>query len=262
MVSLSQYKTTLSVSETEPKSSLFFSLYYKVNNFIKVKKKTLLLCISLCITVFILVKPQSFVNLWLTPDQQGQLLFNLGKYSKAAEAFKNTKWQAYSQYGAENFKQAATLYSQFDDIDSTLSQANAYAQDRRYVKAKGVYADILTRDPDNTTAKNNLAIVQAIIDEVNRYSESQQAESGDSPKELGDAPQTGDGADEKLVEQKVEQLSSEQLLLDPALNEMWLRQVQKNPARFLSQKFYMQNELLDKKPATSPQGANSNGEVQ
>ena len=82
-----------------------------------------------------------------------------------------------------------------------------------------------------------------IIDETNRLSESQQAEEGESSKELGDAPQTGDGGQKKEGrKQVVEQLDAGQLLLDPALNDMWLRQVQKDPALFLANKFQIQNE--------------------
>lgn len=90
--------------------------------------------------------------------------------------------------------------------------------------------------------KNNLALIQGIIDEVNRYSQSQK-EEGASSKELGDEPQTGDGAEKQLLKQQlIEQYTAEQLLLDPALNEMWLRQVQKNPARFLANKFQAQHQ--------------------
>ncbi|MDX2321182.1 MAG: hypothetical protein QNK26_11375, partial [Moritella sp.] len=192
-------------------------------------------------------KPQKFADLWLTRDQQGQILFNLGYYPKASVTFDDTRWQAYSMYGAEQFEQSATLYNQYTKPDDVLARANALAHDRRYVKARNIYQSILEKDGNNKAALNNIKIVQAIIDDVNRLSESQKAENGDSSKELGDEPQTGDGADKKEArKQEAEQLSAEQLLLDPKLNEMWLRQVQKDPARFLAQKFYMQNERKEK----------------
>ena len=196
---------------------------------------------------FIYMQPQKFVDLWLTRDQQGQILFNLEHYDKASAAFDDTRWQAYSLYGAEKFDQSATLYNQYTKPADILARANAFAHDRRYIKARNLYQSILDKDGNNKAAINNIEIVQTIIDDVNRLSESQKAEDGDSVKELGDEPQTGDGADKKeLRKQKVEQLSAEQLLLDPELNEMWLRQVQKDPARFLAQKFYMQNERKEK----------------
>jgi len=200
----------------------------------------------LAVTAFIYFKPQKFADLWLTRDQQGQILFNFGHYKQAAVIFSDTRWQAYSLYGAELFQQSATLYNQYTRPDDVLARANSLAHDRRYVKARNLYQKILDLDENNQAALNNIKIVQAIIDDVNRLSESQK-EEGDSSKELGDEPQTGDGADKNQARIKqVEQLSAEQLLLDPKLNEMWLRQVQKDPARFLAQKFYMQNQQKQK----------------
>lgn len=210
--------------------------------------------------VFGIFQPQKLADIWLTRDQQGQILFNMQRYEQAAITFSNTRWQAYSFYGAEKFKQSATLYDQFTSSKDVLARANALAHDRRYIKARDIYQLIVNKEPDNEKALNNLKIVQAIIDQVNMFSESQKAEDGDAPKELGDEPQTGDGADKKeLRKQAVEQLSAEQLLLDPKLNEMWLRQVQKDPARFLSQKFYMQN--INSAKAKAPIDIDAEGEV-
>jgi Ca-activated chloride channel family protein len=218
----------------------------KLNNskklMIKRYKINLVLGIVMASALFVYLKPQQFADLWLTRDQQGQILFYLGHYQQASNTFKSTQWQAYSSYGAEQYKNSVTLYGQFNDIDSQIAQANALAHGREYIDARNLYQKILTINPQNHAAATNIVIVQAIIDEVNRLSASQKAEDGEAIKELGDEPQTGDGAEreEAPKEQEVEQFSAEQLLLDPKLNEMWLRQVQKNPAQFLSQKFYMQ----------------------
>jgi Ca-activated chloride channel family protein len=215
------------------------------------RNKTILIAGSIITgCLFAYLKPQQFTDLWLTRDQQGQLLFQLGHYQQASSAFKSTQWQAYSSYGAEQYKIAATLYSQFDDINNQVAKANALAHGREYIKARNLYRHILTLSPQNTAASTNIVIVQAIIDEVNRLSASQKAEQGESIKELGDEPQTGDGAEREDApkEQEIEQLTAEQLLLDPSLNDMWLRQVQKNPANFLSQKFYMQHEIKNLQP--------------
>lgn len=206
-------------------------------------KRAIVTLILLLTLVLIYFKPQQFADIWLTKDQQGQMLFLLGDYEKASAQFNDTQWQAFSAYGAEDYKNSASLYGQFNNKEMRLAKANALSHHRDYVKAKVIYLDILSKWPNDKAATNNLAIIQAIIDETNRLSESQQAEQGESSKELGDEPQAGDGAEREYAEtQEVEQLTSEQLLLDPSLNEMWLRQVQKNPARFLSQKFYMQLE--------------------
>lgn len=224
--------------------------WFTLLNAIKRNKRFIIVALILIASVFAYLRPQQFADLWLTRDQQGQLLFKLGHYQHASNTFKSTQWQAYSSYGAEQYKNAATLYGQFNTIDSQIAKANALAHGREYIKARNLYQHILTLAPQNTAATTNIVIVQAIIDEVNRLSASQKAEDGEAIKELGDEPQTGDGAEreEAPKEQEVEQLSAEQLLLDPSLNAMWLRQVQKNPANFLSQKFYMQEEIKNQQP--------------
>ncbi|WP_019027411.1 hypothetical protein [Colwellia piezophila] len=211
-------------------------------------KKNLLISLLLASCLFAFSKPQQFTDLWLTRDQQGQILFNLDHYQQASNTFKSTQWQAYSSYGAEQYKNAVTLYSQFNDVDSQMAKANALAHGREYINARNLYQQILTTAPENLAAQTNIKIVQAIIDEVNRLSASQKPEEGESIKELGDEPQTGDGAEreEAPKQQEIAQLTAEQLLLDPNLNEMWLRQVQKNPAHFLSQKFYMQQIAINR----------------
>jgi Ca-activated chloride channel family protein len=232
--------------------------FSKINQFYQKRKRLVIGLFILMIALYAYLKPQTFANLWLTPDQQGHLLFKLGRFQQAANQFKSTQWQAFSLYGAEEYDQSATLYDQFDNTQAQLSRANALAHARRYIKARNIYQEIIKKDPTNPAALNNFKIVQAIIDDVNRLSESQQAEEGDSFKELGDEPQTGDGGEKKQqLKPVLEQLDAKQILLDPALNDMWLRQVQKDPALFLANKFQMQNEktIQSQEQAQSPEQA-------
>ncbi len=224
-----------------------------LNLFWRKYKQKILLILLLTMTIYAWLNPYQFANWWLTKDQQGQILFALKKYDLASQRYTDSRWQAFSFYGSEQYKQAATLYSQFDTEGDLLAQANAYAHNKSYVKARALYRDIIQRYPEYQPAKHNLAIVEAIIDNINLMSESQRPEEGDSPKKLGDEPQRADGAEKKEArKQEIEQLSAEQLLSNPELNEMWLRQVQKNPAKFLGAKF--QSEF--QKSNSSEQGGN------
>lgn len=210
------------------------------------------------VVLFAIAKPQQFFNLWFTPDQQGQIYFKLGDYQTASQSFENVQWQAFSSYGAEEYKNAATLYNQFNDVENKIARANALAHHRDYLKARNLYQDILLIEANNLAALTNLPIVQAIIDETNLLSASQQPEQGESNDELGeDDARAADGADREVArQQEIEQLSSEQLLLDASLNEMWLKQVQKNPGRFLAQKFHMQLEADKSSNRSSDKASN------
>jgi Ca-activated chloride channel family protein len=101
-----------------------------------VNKSMLISIVIIVSCLFAYVKPQQFADFWLTRDQQGQVLFNLGRYQQASNTFKNTQWQAYSSYGAEKYKNSVNLYGQFTDVQSQIAKANAFAHGREYISAR------------------------------------------------------------------------------------------------------------------------------
>jgi Ca-activated chloride channel family protein len=184
-----------------------------------------------------------FLDLWLTADQQGRYYFERGDYSTAAQRFQDTAWRGVAFYLDENFEAAAETFAQLETIDGLFNLANAWAQSQNYIYAVQNYDRVLALQPDHPGALKNRAIVQAIIDDINRMSESQQGEPGEQSKELGDEPLRAEGADEeKWGKREVEQLSADDILADERIREMWMRQIQQDPSLFLSVKFQMQLE--------------------
>jgi hypothetical protein len=216
-----------------------------VNSRIKYTQKLKILAWSLTLSFFLwaALNPIQFIYLWVTPDQYGQILFNLGHYQKASQHFQSPYRQAVALYASEEFTASATLFSQYDNEHGLLATANSLAHSREYVKAVRIYKTLLELYPDNSAAKTNIPLVQAIIDANTQLSESQVAESGDSSSSDETGPESSEG-DERTVFSLTEeaQLDADQLLQDPALMEMWMRQVQVNPSRFLQIKFLMQLE--------------------
>ena len=188
-----------------------------------------------------------FMDLWLTPDQQGRYYLERGDYGAAAERFEDTAWKAVAYYLNEDFATAAELFLRIETADGTFNLGNAYAHGRQYLLARDAYDRVLRLEPNQAGAARNRAIVQALIDEINRVSESQQAERGERSDELGaDDPRTAEGAErEDMGPIEVEQVTAEQLLSDEALHEIWMRQVQSDPADFLAAKFFMQLERAE-----------------
>lgn len=185
-----------------------------------------------------------FADLWLTPDQQGRLLMQWQDYRSAASRFADPMWKGLAYYYAEDFMLAAEYFSRSDSDDALFNEANARAHARDYVRAAARYDRLLDRNPEYPGARQNRQRVQALIDEINRLSESQQAEPGVSgeDKELGsDDAIPAQGAQE-ITWEKADtlKLTAEDILQDPATGEMWLRSVQQDPANFLSIKFGMQ----------------------
>jgi len=187
---------------------------------------------------------QWFADLWLTGDQQGRLLMQAGDYRAAAARFVDPMWKGLAYSYAEDFMLAAEYFSRSDSDDALFDEANARAHARDYVRAVNRYDRLLERNPDYPGASQNRQRVQELIDEINRLSESQQAEPGVSgeDKELGsDDAIPAQGAEELTWEQaETVKLTAEEILTDPATGEMWLRSVQQDPSNFLAIKFGMQ----------------------
>ena len=185
-----------------------------------------------------------FADLWLTGDQQGRLLLQLGRYDEAALRFQDPMWKGLAYYYAEDFMRAAEYFARRDSDAALFNEANARAHARDYLRAVNRYDRLLARNPDFPGARQNRDRVQALIDEINRLSESQQQEAGVSSEEKqldGDDAIPAQGADELSWEQAEKvQYSAEEILQDPATAEMWLRGVQQDPSRFLAIKFNMQ----------------------
>ncbi len=195
-----------------------------------------------------------FADLWLTPDQQGRLLMQRGEYREAARRFRNPLWQGLALYYAEDFMQAAEYFSRDDSKAALFNEANARAHARDYLRALARYDRLLARDPDYPGAQANRDRVQALVDEINRLSESQQGEPGEASGELGeDDPRAAEGADEQIWQEvEVEQISAEEVLGDNSVRDMWLRGVQKDPAGFLATKFNMQLQQRDDGGSDAP----------
>jgi len=185
-----------------------------------------------------------FADWWFTGDQQGRLLMQWQRYEQAARRFDDPMWKGTAYYYAEEFMQAAEYFSRSDSDDGLFNEANARSHARDYVRAVARYDRLLARAPNYPGAANNRARVQALIDEINRLSESQQSEAGVSAEDIepgGDDAIPAQGAQElQLKTLEIAQLTAEQILQDPATREMWLRSVQHDPANFLAIKFSMQ----------------------
>jgi len=185
---------------------------------------------------------EAFMNLWLTPDQQGWYYMHRGEYRTAAEHFENIAWRGVAYYRAENFRAAIEMFSRLDTPQGYFNLGNAYAHSRQYLLAVKSYDRVLQMDPQHAGALKNRAKIQTIIDDINRLSASQQAEESEASKELGqDDPHTAEGAERKhFGPRKLEQWTAEDVLLNEDMNALWMRQVQKNPSRFLAAKFQLQ----------------------
>jgi len=183
-----------------------------------------------------------FADLWMTADQQGRYYMGKGDYQAAALRFEDINWRGIAYYRDENFKAAAEMFSRVQTVEGFFNLGNALAHGRDYVRALKAYDQALELDPSYAPAIKNRAFIQDIVDQINQMSASQQQEESEASQELGeDDAQMAEGDEREQFDRPQQQtFSAEQLLESEEMNEIWMRQVQKDPARFLRVKFQMQ----------------------
>ena len=193
----------------------------------------------------------AFIGLWLTPDQYGRVLLELGRYQHAMTTFNSTQWRAVAAYYAEDFEQAELLFSRNDNASGYFNEANARAQQRDYVGALTAYDKALIQQPTYLPALENRVRIQTIVDDIDRLSASQQDEAGVSADSVeAEEPQPGTGDERTFFEQeKGPSYRAEELLASPEVTELWLKGVQQDPSQFLRTKFRHQ---LDERGVSEP----------
>ncbi|MEL7450594.1 MAG: VWA domain-containing protein [Pseudomonadota bacterium] len=180
----------------------------------------------------------AFVGLWLTPDQYGWVLLELGYYDKAARVFDDPMWQATARYYREDFAESASLFTRRDSEAALFNEANARAHGRDYTGALSRYDELLARNPEYPGARQNRDRMQTIIEELSQMAESPQGEQN-KPSSGGGG--SGDGGGELTEdERKRLQLTADDVLASPETAEMWMKAVQQDPSRFLRTKFSIQ----------------------
>ncbi|MGF1681657.1 VWA domain-containing protein [Photobacterium minamisatsumaniensis] len=204
---------------------------------------------------------QWWMNLWLTADQQGQYYFNQQNYLKAAQHYSDPLYKGVAYYYAAEYKLAHTAFLQVGSELGFFNAANALARQREYLAARDVYQDLSQNaqsDEIRQHSEQNYQVLQGIVDEINRVSESQSGTT-DGPEEsfeLGDRPRTADGADEEVSASMMvrETLNANEILGSEELADKWLRRVEADPKYFLRAKFQLQ--LLDRvsQPVTANAG--------
>ncbi|MFA0086779.1 VWA domain-containing protein [Vibrio sp. 10N.261.51.F12] len=189
-----------------------------------------------------------WMDLWFTPDQQGQRLFDEQRYLEAAQHYTDPKYKGVAYYYAMEYPLA---HSEFLKMDSDLGYyyaASALARQREYIAARNMLRAILESDSLSDRLRpevqQNLSVIEGIIGEINRVSESQTntTESMEESIELGDNPQTAEGAEEITNQElmKKETLNANEILGSEALADKWLKRVEADPKQFLRAKFQIQ----------------------
>ena len=176
----------------------------------------------------------SLITFFLTPDQQGRLLFQNERYADAADTFRNPLWQATAWYRAGEFKKAAGIFKGFDTAEGAFNHGNALAMQGQYAEAIPRYERALSLKPAWEDAQANLAIARQNAEKLKREGgEGTGGKLGADEIQFSKDKSTDRSGGEETIEGAVE-------LSDAEMRATWLRRVQTKPADFLKAKFAYQ----------------------
>ena len=119
-----------------------------------------LLCLPLLLLMPRPVYAFEFIDLWLTPDQQGERLLQQKQPAAAAEKFTDPQWQGVAQYQAGNYTEAASRFNQGDRAADHYNRGNALTQNGDLEAALDAYETALERQPEMSQALQNKALIE------------------------------------------------------------------------------------------------------
>ncbi len=180
-------------------------------------------------------KHVSFVDLWLTPDQQGRCYVRKGDYRRAAERFRDPSWKGIAYYKSGNFEAAASEFVLVQTAEGYFDLGDACAHLGELEKAQASFEEALRRRPNDKDIQENLELVKSLILEKAKKKEEEEPPQGEEPTYKPDEIKI-DEKGKKGKEGEVDQAP----LSDEQVQELWMRRLQTTPSEFLRQKFAIQ----------------------
>jgi Ca-activated chloride channel family protein len=170
-------------------------------------------------------------NLWSTPDQRGQRLFESGRYQEAAHTFAAPMWIGAAQFRNGDFKAAAETFGGLDTAESAYDQGNALLMSGKYQEAIARYDRALALRPGwpDATANRELARLRGERIAGKGADAGDQREGADKIVFDRDKKEQG-GQDTQTVAE----------MSDAAARALWLQRIEPRPADFLQSRFLYQ----------------------
>jgi Ca-activated chloride channel family protein len=182
-------------------------------------------------------------GLWFTADQQGQRLFDQGKYEQAAAKFTSPERIGTALFLAGDFETAASVLGRSASADAHYNRGNAYIMLGDYDVAISAYQSALSRRPDWPEAEQNLQIAklrkQALAPPEDDFGGTGGMLEADEIV-FDDSGRVNQSSSEQVID------AADQQLDEDAMRAMWLRKVETRPAEFLSARFNYQLATRDK----------------
>ena len=209
--------------------ALLFALSFRRGWVVKVA--ALLLCLPLAVPAP--ASASEFLDMWLTPDQQGRIAFQRGDFATAAANFQDPMWKGVALYREGQFQEAAEAFAAVDTAESWFNQGNALLHLAKFDEAVAAYGKAMAKRPDWPEAAANLAIARRLL-------KQKKDEDDDQPQEPSEKP------DSIQFDDKGKQGKAGKIDIAEQTSEMWMKNIEVSPADLMARKFAI--ELQERKP--------------
>jgi Ca-activated chloride channel family protein len=174
----------------------------------------------------------SWLDLWLTHDQQGRYYFEKGDYQKAADKFEDPLWKGFALARAGDYENALNAFALSDSAEGWYNQGDALAHLGMYPEAVEAYRQALARRHPWREAEENLVLVQALVPK---------AKDKDKDKDQQEIPPNLPPDQMKFDEKLKKGAKTYVQQVDPKkMADIWMRNIETTPADFLRRRFAIQ----------------------
>lgn len=176
----------------------------------------------------------SFIDMWLSPDQQAQIAYNNLQFPEAFEIFEDPAWKGVAAYRSGLYEDSAAAFGRIPTAVGFFNRGNAFMKGREYSKAITAYEQAVADDPSWVEAEDNLRLARYTLQYIERARE--QGDTGDE-SELSADEYVFDNTQERGVEIEITQEST--IELESA--EKWMRAVDTETRDFLRTRFLLES---------------------
>lgn len=103
-------------------------------------------------------------NLWQTPDQQAQRLFDDDQVAEAAGRFEQPLWKGSAHYSAGNYQRALQHFQSVEGAEARYNEGNALVRLGRYEEAIKSYERAILQSPDHKDAIHNKGLTVKLLE--------------------------------------------------------------------------------------------------
>jgi Ca-activated chloride channel family protein len=169
----------------------------------------------------------ALTDAFFTRDQQGRWAFEHEHWPQAAALFVDPYWKGVAAYHASDYDLALATFARLDTPQAYFYLGNICVRRFKFDEAIAAYTQALKLQPQFPEATANLALAQALLKDT----ESAEKNAPETkPDEVKFDKTPGKGQSKKV--------ESEQAASDA----LWLQNLTTSPAKFLRQKFSLQDQ--------------------